>query len=80
MSANNRFLWSLIAACGMAAVFALALATNGYAAGPRLVADTVTATTAISSADLMKFIRATGHEPAVLNLTGRSPHAAAIAT
>jgi hypothetical protein len=46
MSGNNRFLWSLIAACGMAAVFALALATNGYAAGPRLVADTFTATTA----------------------------------
>jgi Ala-tRNA(Pro) deacylase len=38
-----------------------------------------TATTTISSADLMRFVRATGHEPAVLNLTGGSPHAAAIA-
>jgi Ala-tRNA(Pro) deacylase len=38
-----------------------------------------TATTTIASVDLMRFIRATGHEPAVLNLTGGSPHAAAIA-
>ncbi len=33
-----------------------------------------TATTTISSADLMTFLKATGHEPVVLNLTGPSPH------
>lgn len=33
-----------------------------------------TATTTISSGDLLTFVRATGHEPLVLNLTGGSPH------
>jgi Ala-tRNA(Pro) deacylase len=33
-----------------------------------------TATTTISSGDLMAFVEATGHDPIVLNLTGRSPH------
>jgi Ala-tRNA(Pro) deacylase len=37
-----------------------------------------TATTTISWADLLKFVWATGHEPFVLNITGGSPHAAAI--
>jgi Ala-tRNA(Pro) deacylase len=33
-----------------------------------------TATTTIASGDLIAFIKATGHDPLVLNLTGRSPH------
>lgn len=33
-----------------------------------------TATTTISSADLIAFVRATGHEPHVLNVGGASPH------
>jgi Ala-tRNA(Pro) deacylase len=34
-----------------------------------------TATTTISSADLIAFVRATGHEPLILNLTAGTPHA-----
>ncbi|HSC17046.1 MAG TPA: hypothetical protein VLI71_18090 [Gammaproteobacteria bacterium] len=46
MSANyNRFVFSLIVACAMAAI-AMFTALQAYAAGPRLVADTFTATTA----------------------------------
>src|SRR5262249_34693235 len=33
-----------------------------------------TATTTISSADLLAFVRATGHDPIVFNLTGGKPH------
>jgi Ala-tRNA(Pro) deacylase len=33
-----------------------------------------TATTTISSADLLAFVRATGHDPLVLNLAGGTPH------
>ena len=45
MSANyNRFIFSLMAACAMAAI-AMFMASHAYAAGPRLVADTFTATT-----------------------------------
>lgn len=32
------------------------------------------ATTSIAAADLLRFIRSTGHEPAVLNVSGGSPH------
>ena len=46
MSANyNRFVFGLMAACAMAAL-AMFMASQAYAAGPRLVADTFTATTA----------------------------------
>jgi hypothetical protein len=46
MSANpNRFMWSLMAACAMAAVV-LVMASNAHAAGPRGVQDAFTATTA----------------------------------
>ena len=49
----------------------------GLAAEPLINAHPLvnTATTTISSADLLAFIKATGHDPLVLNLTGRSPHA-----
>jgi hypothetical protein len=46
MSANyNRFVFGLMVACAMAAL-AIFMAAQAYAAGPRLVADTFTATTA----------------------------------
>jgi hypothetical protein len=46
MSANyNRFVLGLMAACAMAAI-ATFMVSQAYAAGPRLVADTFTATTA----------------------------------
>jgi hypothetical protein len=46
MSANDtRFVASLMTACAMAAIAAF-MASKAYAAGPRLVADTFTATTA----------------------------------
>jgi Ala-tRNA(Pro) deacylase len=34
-----------------------------------------TATTTIASKDLLAFVKATGHDPLVLNLTGATPHA-----
>ena len=37
-----------------------------------------TATTTIASKDLLAFVKATGHEPLVLNLSGGSPHAGPI--
>ena len=41
----NRFVFTLIAACAMAAI-AMFMVSQAYAAGPRLVADAFTATTA----------------------------------
>jgi hypothetical protein len=46
MPVDNRLFWSSVAGCAMAALFALALTTSAYAAGPRAVADAFTATTA----------------------------------
>jgi Ala-tRNA(Pro) deacylase len=36
-----------------------------------------TATTTIASKDLLAFVKATGHDPLVLNLSGATPHAGA---
>jgi hypothetical protein len=44
-ASSNRALWTLIITCAMAAL-ALALAWEAFAAGPRKLADTLTATTA----------------------------------
>jgi hypothetical protein len=45
MWVNQRDFWSLMAACTMAAIFALALPKGAYGAGPRSVAAAFTATT-----------------------------------
>ncbi len=53
MPVDNRIFWSVVAACAMAAIFAVAPATSAYGAGPRAVADAFTATTAnMTPADL----------------------------
>lgn len=67
MSANdNRFVLSLMMACTMAAIAALMI-SQAHAAGPRLLADTFTATTAnMTPADVglrMQIIEWQGAEP-----------------